>query len=289
MSDLIKLEPINLPNEVSSLSRSVFKANSSVMIKKITDKNIVVPSIHQSIHRAIADKGVTMTLDEVNYLKKNVTDDILKDFPTLTLEDIILCFSMGVRGNLGEYYGINVSTFYGWLKKYKENIIPKMVAEVKNFLPPPPQPVEFIDFKKFDLEKIDNIISAITLYASKKQYIFNDLGNIHYKFLDKLGYIDLDSYSDEENESLKQKAKNTYINKIKDDNLEKISRGRKFQTIDINELLNKIEDGDKDAEIMIEIIYKKLIIEKFITSVNECDIESLKNDLTKKVEESYEK
>jgi hypothetical protein len=66
------------------------------MIKRIDDTNEVVNSIHTSINKTIADKGFSMAVEDMNYLKIAITNDILKDFYTLTLEDISLCFKMGV-------------------------------------------------------------------------------------------------------------------------------------------------------------------------------------------------
>lgn len=287
MSNLIKSTSVNLPKEVSNLSRNVYQANSSVMIKNVGDMNIVVNSIHQSINKTIADKGINMDIEDMNYLKRSITDDILKDFPTLTLQDIVLCFNMGVRGNLGEYFGLNVVTFYGWLKKYREEIIPKMVSEVKIYLPPVQEVSETIDYKALDLDKIENICSAINLFKEEKKYVFNDFGNIHYNFLDKLNYFD--SFTDEDKLTIKENAKATFINTVKDKNLDLLAQGKKYQTIDVKELLSKIEYGEKDTETMIDIIYRKLMIKRFITLFDSNKLKKLKSDLIKKVKEHYEK
>ena len=161
MSNLIKRDVVNLPQEVSQQSRSVYEANSSTAIRKISDKNVVVNSIHQSINRSIADKGVNMEAEDMKYLKKSVTDDILNDFSNLSLQDIQLCFKMGVRGNLGEYFGINVVTFYQWLKKYKEDILPQTFHEVSKFLPPAKAEEPQVDFKMLDTSKKRFTISMI--------------------------------------------------------------------------------------------------------------------------------
>lgn len=287
MSNLIKSTSVNLPNEVSNLSKSVYQANSSVMIKNIPDMNIVVNSIHQSINRAIADKGVNMEIEDMNYLKRSITDDILKDFTTLTLQDIILCFNMGVRGNLGEYFGLNVVTFYGWLKKYKEEILPKMFSEVKNYLPTAQEVVEDIDYKKLDLDKIENICSAISLLKEEGNYVFNDFGNIHYNFLDKFNYFD--SISDEDKLIVKEDAKNSFVNTIKTKNLDLLAQGKKYQLTDISELLHKIEYGEKDTETMIDIVYRKLMMKRFIMTFDYGELETFRNDLVNKIEEHYEK
>tara|TARA_B110000503_G_C7116352_1_gene400540 strand:+ start:504 stop:1400 length:897 start_codon:yes stop_codon:yes gene_type:complete len=287
MSNLIKATSVNLPKEVSNLSKTVYQANSSVMIKNVGDMNVVVNSIHQSINRAIADKGVNMLLEDMEYLKRSITDDILRDFTTLSLQDVNLCFSMGVRGNLGEYFGVNVVSLYGWLKKYKEEILPKMFSEVKAYLPSSKEVEKVIDYKALDLEKIENICSAINLFKQEKIYVFNDFGNIHYNFLNRFNYFD--SVSDDDKLTVKEGAKTSLINKTKDSNMDLIAQGKKIQMIDIGELFNKIERGEKDTETVIEIIYRKLMIKNLITSFNFKDLEKLRSELITKVQEHYEK
>jgi hypothetical protein len=287
MSNLIKSTSVNLPKEVSNLSRNVYQANSSVMIKNVGDMNVVVNSIHQSINKAIADKGLNMEVEDMNYLKRSITDDILRDFPTLSLQDINLCFSMGVRGNLGEYFGVNVVSLYGWLKKYKEEILPKMFSEVKNYLPSAQEVEQVIDYKALDFDKIENICLAINLFKQEKIYVFNDFGNIHYNFLNKFNYFD--SISDDDKLIVKADAKTSFINSIKDKNLDLMAQGKKFQTIDIGELFDKIEYGEKDTETMIDIIYRKLVIKRFITLFDFNQLEELRSELINKVKEHYEK
>jgi hypothetical protein len=287
MNNLIKNTPINLPKEVSYLSKSVYQANSAVMIKKITDINVVVNSIHTSINQSIADKGFNMAIEDMNYLKRSITQDILRNFYTLTLEDINLCFKMGVRGELGEYFGLSVVSFYGWLKKYKQEVLPKAYSEIKKFLPSPKEVQEVVDYKKLDLEKVDNICSAISLFNTENTYEFNDFGNVHYNFLDKLNYFD--SISDDDKSLVKEDAKASLISKMKDKNLELIAQGKKYQKIDINDLCNKIEYGEKDTETMVDIIYRKLILKSFIISFNFDELEKFRSDLLIKIEQHYEK
>jgi len=288
MSNLIKATQINLPKEVSSESRSIFTANNTIKIREINDMNVVVNSIHQSINRSIADKGVSMEIEDINYLKRSITEDILKDFSSLSLQDIELCFKMGVRGSLGEYYGINVVSFYGWLKKYKEDLIPKTFNEVKTYLPPANSIESKVDYKLFDVEKIDNVCNAIIKYQMDGVYDFNDYGNIHYKFLLK---HDMFSFTDEQKEEIKEKAKMHVVNEVKSKNLNLLSQGRKFQLEDINKLLEKIEYGDKDITTLVDIHFMKFLMKEFIItfSKEEDAIENWRSILIKKVDADYEK
>ena len=289
MSNLIKQTSVSIPKEVSNKSRSIFQSHSSEMIKSIENKNIVVNSIHKAVNKCLADKGINMELEDMNYLKTSITDDILRDFYTLTLQDISLCFSMGVRGNLGEYYGINVVSLYGWLKKYKEEVIPEAIGEVYKYLPPAQLEEPEIDHKKLDLDKVENIYSAINLFIKDGVYDFNDFGNIHYNLLNRLNI--LDSISEIEKESIKEDARQLFVSDMKNKNLTLIAQGKTYQLKDINDLMQKIEYGEKDTETMIEILYKKLLLKKFIVNFkfSSNKLEELKKDLIIKVEQHYGK
>ena len=289
MSNLIKQTSVSIPKEVSNKSRSIFQSHSSEMIKSIENKNIVVNSIHKAVNKCLADKGINMELEDMNYLKTSITDDILRDFYTLTLQDISLCFSMGVRGNLGEYYGINVVSLYGWLKKYKEEVIPEAIGEVYKYLPPAQLEEPEIDHKKLDLDKVENIYSAIDLFIKDGVYDFNDFGNIHYNLLNRLNI--LDSISEIEKESIKEDARQLFVSDMKNKNLTLIAQGKTYQLKDINDLMQKIEYGEKDTETMIEILYKKLLLKKFIVNFkfSSNKLEELKKDLIIKVEQHYGK
>jgi hypothetical protein len=289
MSNIVRLTSVNLPKEISTKSRNVYHANSSIMIKNIDDKNIVVNSIHQSINRSIADKGVNMDIEDMNYLKRTVTDDILKDFPTLSLQDISLCFSMGVRGNLGDYFGLNVVTFYGWLKKYKEEVIPEAINEIKILLPPIETQEEDIDYKKLDIEKVENICNQIISYNETGVYDFNDYGNIHFKFLNKFGYFN--NISDEEIQLMKEDAKELFISEIQKNNLDLISKGKKFQITNINQILEKIDYEEIDSITGIKLTYEKLLLKRFITKFKPRGnkLELFKKEILIKVEENYGK
>jgi hypothetical protein len=288
MSNLTKRESVNLPKEVSSQSKSVYLANLSTPIRNISDMNVIVNSIHQSINRTIADKGVNMIKEDINYLYESVREDILKDFSTLSLEDIRLCFNMGVRGKLGEYFGINAVTLYQWLHKYKEEILPQTFKEVYKHLPPAKIEEPKIDFKQLDLEKIETICQLINKYKNDSIYDFNDFGNIHYKFLEKNNIL---NFTEEEKELCRENSRNLILSEAKTKNLELISQGRNIQMIDINKLMEKIEFGDKDIDSAIEINYLKLLFKHFITNFSrkEKDLQKFRNDLIDKIELQYGK
>lgn len=58
---------------------------------------------------------------------------------------------------------------------------------------------------------------------------------------------------------IKEEAKQKYISKLKDENIQLIQQGRNLQMTNINSILEKIEYEEKDTESLIEIIYYKLL------------------------------
>jgi hypothetical protein len=288
MSNLIKNVALDLPSEVSQQSKNVYRANSSTSIRKISDMNIVVNSIHQSINRCIADKGINMSSVDIDYLYKSVREDILRDFSQLSLQDIQLCFYMGVRGKLGEYFGINAVTLYQWLQKYCDDILPQTFNEISKHLPAKKIEEPQVDFKNLDLEKIDNLYYALLKWKEEKIYDFNDIGNIHYKFLERMKVF---NFSYEQKMIILEEAKTIYLSDLKNKNLDLLGQGKSIQMIDVNSIINKIEQGEKDSESVVEIYFLKSLLKHFIVNFSNKtkDIELFKTDLIKKVELEYGK
>ena len=149
MSNIIKSEnnlivqknnKLVIPKElpISNKHRELFLAGKNFpKISEIQDMNVVVKQIHTFVNMTIMDKGVNMPPEEQTYLKQRVTEDILRDFTRYTLEEIKLAFYYGVREEMGEYFGLNSSTFYKWLKNFRYELMPPAYKSVEKFLPKP--------------------------------------------------------------------------------------------------------------------------------------------------------
>ena len=108
--------------------------------------------------------------------------------------------------------------------------------------------------------------------------------------MNRLGIFD--NVSDTDKESIKEDARQLFISDIKKQNLTLLAQGKNYQVTDINNLLEKIEYGEKDTEIIIDISYKKLMIKKFIInfkSSSKNKLEKFKKNLLIKIEEYYGK
>ena len=65
MNNIVK--HTNIP-ALSPVARDIYSASKKPMIKSFDDINFVVNSIHVSVNKVIADKGVRMEIDDINYL-----------------------------------------------------------------------------------------------------------------------------------------------------------------------------------------------------------------------------
>ncbi len=279
MNNLIKKSDLT---NLSPVARDVYVASNKPMIKSYEDLNIVVNSIHVSVTQVIADKGVRLEKEDINYLKQNISRDIIRDFNVLSLEDINVCFRMGVRGKLGEYYGINVATLYQWLEKYKNEIIPEMNKEIHANLPKPLEIETKVDYKAFDFTLVETIKNILVGEIELTNY--NDYGNIHYNLLDKLNLI---HFTTDEKMEIFNRAKDVVKYNLTKKNIELIEQGRSIQIIDTEKLLKEIELNSKTNNDIVIIEAKKIAFRDCLSRIE--NTEKFIEELTQKIEEHYEK
>jgi len=263
---------------LSTTAREVYLAGKKPMIRDIKDKNVVAESVAVSVNRVIADKGVNMEKEDIQYLKLNITSDILRDFISFSVEDVALAFSMGVRGQLGEYFGINVSTLYQWLLKYKDEVLPKANEEILYALPKPVVE-EKIDKKSVEFELVDEIINLI---GSEDLMQYNDYGNIKYNLLDKYNFL---NFSIDEKMQFYQVAKQEYKDDLAKKNLDLIMKGRSIQVSPLNDVLSSIESGNKTVNDIVIIMAKKIAFRQFMSNVE--DKQQLETELIQKINQNY--
>lgn len=56
---------------------------------------------------------------DVALLTAKLATDLRESYPFLTLPELSLCFELGVKGEYGDFMGINLRTLTAWLKAYK--------------------------------------------------------------------------------------------------------------------------------------------------------------------------
>lgn len=271
--------PINAP--VNQKTKDVYQANNSLKIRLIEDKNIIVRQIHSFVNMTIIDKGVNMEKDDINYIKTRVADDIMKDFKGFSLEDVRLAFHYGVRGEFGEYYGINPITFYGWLKSYKNDLLPSVYKQVIPLLPRLEQKEVQIDLKEFDFQLRNDLCKFYFELVTEGIYELYDIGNIYFSFMNRMAIIEL---TKEEWDEVTQNSIGEVKLELADKNRNLMKLGKEFHRINLNDAFKEIELGEnKDYNSMVKIYSSRLALKKCLYKLAEEEVD-LFDVLTKKIE-----
>jgi len=243
-----------LPAYVSKKSKQVYEANNKIKISEMTDINDVVKGIHVLINTTILDVGHSVNQDDINYLKAKVVEDIMSDFRLLSLSDIKLAFQFGSRGEYGQYFGLNRVTFYNWLKSYKESTLSEVYKEILPLIQTKKE-IE-ISQEEIDIGLAKNLCSVYFNLCTKGEYDFNDFGNVHYNFLERMNLINLYQKDIEE---VRNEATQLVKSNIVKENSELNKRGKIYHKIDLSKAIEDIEN--KSNEVLnnrVQIEIKKL-------------------------------
>ena len=97
---------------------------STTMMRSIGDAvnagyaNILLDDIKKLISRAIAYRGPATTDKDLNAMAGFYLADLQEEFSWLDMKEIEKIFHLGIRGKLGEFFGINAGTLYDWTSEY---------------------------------------------------------------------------------------------------------------------------------------------------------------------------
>jgi ribosomal protein S13 len=248
MSDLIKHEhnyihvvenKVVIPKKLSitTKSRAVYLSNKNFQrIRDIKSKNEIVNTIHKYINETIMDKGVNITPKEIEWLQIRVSDDIIRNFNHYTLEEVRLSCYYGVRDELGDYFGINPTSFGVWLKNFRTELAPKVNAQMKVYLEPEKENVSTIQEKVRAVSEV--LCDVHDKFVKENVYEHYDFQNLGYRLLSNLGLIDLSNQQKFDlMKETRGKLKRTFANRnhdlsLKNRNIQRIDLGRAYQQLD---------------------------------------------------------
>jgi len=126
----------------SDREKSIVMAKKSDLIRE-SESNEINEMVVNTLQRTYFEFGRSKpkTEDEAIARRKDdgatamvLIQDIKRDFKSFSFEDISIAFSMGVRGEFGKFHGLNVRTFYGWLKSYKSLKVKTIQSHSKKML-----------------------------------------------------------------------------------------------------------------------------------------------------------
>lgn len=263
MNNLQKAQQIDINSlSIDNTSKQVYLShNNFPKIKDFKDKNEVSAQIDSIVNFTFAYKGHSPNSErEYEFITNALKEDVFLNFHNYTIEDIKLAFKLGVKGELGEYYGLNPKTFYDWLKSYKLKYITPVTNNVialipKKEVPPPPK-------KEVDANNKIIISNLLQQYITTKEYTFNDFGNVMYEFLFRLGIINL---SKEEKSEIINQSRVQLKLELTERNEELSRLGKTYHKIDLKKAFQEIElESNRDYETQVIMLAKKNALKKFI-------------------------
>jgi hypothetical protein len=282
MSNLEKKEQFDIHSlDIDNTSKEIYLSHHNFpKIKEYQDKNKVSSEIDTLVNFTFAYKGHSPASErEYEFTTTALKEDIFINFSNYTIEEVKLAFKLGVRGELGEYYGLNAKTFYDWLKAYRTKFLNPTLNTIIKLLPK--KEVEIPNQEEIYNNNKILICNFFKEYKISKQYTFNDFGNMIYDFFSKLEMISISK--DEKQEILNQsKIQLKTELSVRNEDLSKL--GKVYHKIDLIKAFQEIElDISKDYQTRIVMIAKKIALQRFIDNCIEedTDLETLINEKLK--------
>lgn len=240
-------------SKIGTQNRDVLLAKFSENKIMDLDANIAGEKLRELINLAIFESG--FKTENIPEIIITVIKDVFSDFGHLTLSEVSFAFRKGIRKEYGEFMGMSVITFYGWLKGYCEttrieaikalNLIKKNVEKV---VTPQEKKVYHIKWLKARIEDFERHKKgeAIEVY---------DFGHLFYDYCIKHGVCYL---SDEDKQKIKNSAVNNIVVEHSPDKARTSIEAKKFN--DIIRDVQKEEITDDFTKTKVESEYKRLAI-----------------------------
>lgn len=94
------------------------------------------------VSRVYALRGMSIEVEDLKFTIRELSQSVSERFPGLSIEEVNIALDKGVKGDYGEYFGLNVVTFLSWIKAYYESDLrirvqdelqPKQIANVRTY------------------------------------------------------------------------------------------------------------------------------------------------------------
>jgi hypothetical protein len=173
------------------------------------DEATIKSSIAILVQKMFLIAGQTPDKKDITIICKEITADLQKRYKGMTLNEVDYALNAGVRGEYGEYFGINVVSINKWLRAYYNSDERKEAQRSKIF------PEFELSEHEMTQEEIESVRKQATLYAWNRFKMYglcDDCGNVAYNFLDKKGLI---PFTVEEKKEMYVEAQKTIVQRAK--------------------------------------------------------------------------
>jgi len=113
---MLQIGESNYSPKLSKVEFELLKASQSeTVLEAIAKDGKELTSIISSNFNAL---GRVCTGEELTVLTQVLIDDILTDFPKLTIEELKIATRKGIRGEFGEFFGLNAVSYHFFIKSF---------------------------------------------------------------------------------------------------------------------------------------------------------------------------
>lgn len=220
--------------------------------------------VNKMVNDAYVYAGHTSKLDGSNdkihaQLVSSFTQELISDFSYFTLDEVEIAIVKGLRGEYGEYQGINNLSLYKFLIKYKESMQRKEAIEKqRKYIDALTKPKELSNEEK---EKILYVGALRKFSEFKKNKSVYDAGGVTYNYLTRLGII---CYDEEKRQIFKERAKH----KLKEQTMMK-GKKQTMSGIQVQDFIKLITDDN----FMVICEAKSMALNDFFKSLVEVRME----------------
>lgn len=199
MDDLIKYGG-SVPAKYSGAEMAVIEAQQNspkILSMQISDISVEMSKV---LTKAYIDAGFQLPIKEAMLiLAGSVADDLFTYFKTLSIKEAGLAIKNGIRGEYGEFMGINVKTCHQFFKAYQESFNRnEAIRKSKMTDEPEVRPTE----QQIRKIMVEACLKAFDDY--KKNWNLVDYGGAKFTFLRSIGLINL---TDERYNEIMEQAK----------------------------------------------------------------------------------
>lgn len=237
--------------KISDMKKSdLEKTFIEILMKTYFDAGQVVQGYdtkQQSIHLKLLSNGLYEELQAFNFLR---------------IDELKLAFKNGVRGEYGEWFGINIKTFHQWIKGFqfdqkRKDAIEKRKAENEKPLPPVMTP----DQAEYEWKLA--IKSQFSKFKESGIFVC-EFPNFQFEEFEKRGLIDL---SVSEKKEILSQAKNVILQKSR---IKRLNPRSHAEIAELSAEIKRIEENQANSkdQAKIKAEARRIAIKKYYESIN---------------------
>lgn len=251
------VENLPAPNELKiefvSLPEKRFKSPAVSSVNSVNELSFL-GFLYMLITKTFIKCGQPIEADKVEVIVGLFAEEILDDFPRITIKEIEKAFKDGYKGHYGKYYGLNVLTFISWIDFFVKNVRNKELLKLK--------PIDESDaLPELSESAIKEILvnGCIRCFNEFKEDGSLPIASGHiYKFLDSRGVL---KFSDKELEKINiiaiQKLRKKFDPLNARNGLEKKEFSKIFRSIKTDES-GRLEIMEQELKLIS--FFKKLLV-----------------------------